>query len=626
MERKKWYYRMPAKTAIFLALVINAVVLIVSALGCCGMWTAGFYTASKDTIVEDMVFYTAQNEAYRLYSMGKQDQLKEEPYYLVGGNCMYVYLDKEGTVLYSNYDGRETKFCYTYNNTYGFGAETGSGAETLVLYVDESFSGQDRFAFRYHVVSFAYEMRYLIVPLIGISMIVSVICFVFLMCSAGHRGGKEEITQGVFVRLPLEIYGGILLTGVILLPLRTLETWVSYGDTAQVLAIGIGTMLVILPVLIAICMNFAVRIKCGSFWRNTLTWRLLRFLKKLFGTIRYVITGIFQAMPLMWKSVILLTGVFCVEFVLILTSYYYGRYELGVKFVMLKAVEFIVILYFVMSLNRLKKGGKALAEGDLTYQIDEKGLILDFKEHARNLNSIADGMTTAVNERMKSERMKTELITNVSHDIKTPLTSIVNYSDLIVKEQSENEKINEYAQVLARQSVRLKKLIEDLVEASKASTGNLDVTLEPMEIGVMLVQVTGEYTERLKEKELTLITKQPEEPIMILADGRRLWRVIDNLLNNVCKYSQEGTRVYLTVEQWMGWAVVTLKNTSKYALDIPAEELMGRFVRGDESRSTEGNGLGLSIAQSLTELQKGTMELVVDGDLFKVILRFPVLE
>ena len=230
-----------------------------------------------------------------------------------------------------------------------------------------------------------------------------------------------------------------------------------------------------------------------------------------------------------------------------------------------------------------------------------------------------------MNERLKSERFKTELITNVSHDIKTPLTSIINYSDLIGKEEPGSEKIAEYADVLKRQSEKLKRLLEDLIEASKASTGNLDVHLTPCDAAVLVTQAEGEYQEKLDAAGLTLIARKPEDPLYILADGRRLWRVFDNLRNNVCKYSQPGTRVYLTLEKQGSDAVFTFRNTSREELNVTPEELMERFVRGDSSRSTEGSGLGLSIARSFTELQNGTMELDIDGDLFKVILRFAAL-
>ncbi|MDE6639536.1 MAG: sensor histidine kinase [Acetatifactor sp.] len=235
-----------------------------------------------------------------------------------------------------------------------------------------------------------------------------------------------------------------------------------------------------------------------------------------------------------------------------------------------------------------------------------------------------------MSERMKSERLKTELITNVSHDLKTPLTSIINYAELISREAAENpeesQTMREYSEVLLRQSGRLKRLLENLVEASKAATGNLEVNLESCEAGVLLSQAVGEYQQRMEEKALELRVSQPEEPVRILADGRHLWRVFDNLLNNICKYAQENSRVYLTLEQKENKAFIIFRNMSKYALDISPEELEERFVRGDKSRHMEGNGLGLSIAKSLTELQQGQMEIVVDGDLFKVILIFDIMD
>ena len=257
--------------------------------------------------------------------------------------------------------------------------------------------------------------------------------------------------------------------------------------------------------------------------------------------------------------------------------------------------------------------------------MDTSRLIGPFRRHGDDLNNIGDGINRAVMQRMKSERMKTELITNVSHDIKTPLTSIINYADLISKEESDNEKIAEYSAVLLRQSERLKRLIDDLVEASKAQTGNLEVTLSPCDVGVFISQAEGEYRDRLDEAGLTLVTGQPAKEVLIMADGRRLWRVFDNLMNNAAKYSQPGTRVYLNLFEDAGQAVVTIRNTSREALNISPDELMERFVRGDSARSTEGNGLGLSIAKSLTELQRGDFDIAIDGDLFKVTLRFPVI-
>ena len=276
-----------------------------------------------------------------------------------------------------------------------------------------------------------------------------------------------------------------------------------------------------------------------------------------------------------------------------------------------------------VQLRRLQAGGRAISAGDLDYQVDTGSMLPDLKEHGENLNRIAQGMNAAVEERLKSERMKTELITNVSHDIKTPLTSIINYADLISREPTDNPKITEYSEILTRQSARLKRLIEDLIEASKAASGAMDVQLTPCEASILISQISGEYEDKLQAAGLTLVLKAPEEPLLLMADGRRMLRVFDNLMNNICKYAQPGTRVYLSVAGSADNVFFFFKNTSREALDISADELMERFVRGDASRHTEGNGLGLAIARSLCELQGGTLTLSVDGDLFKATLTFP---
>ena len=225
-------------------------------------------------------------------------------------------------------------------------------------------------------------------------------------------------------------------------------------------------------------------------------------------------------------------------------------------------------------------------------------------------------------ERMRSERMKTELITNVSHDIKTPLTSIVSYVDLLSKEEIGSEQAREYIEVLQRQSARLKKLTDDLVEASKASSGALGVTIEDCDLAVMLDQTAGEYGEKLAEKELELILRKPEDSVLVRADARHTQRIFDNLMSNILKYALPGTRVYLELTENESGAAVIFRNTSRTEIVQSAEELTERFVRGDASRSSEGSGLGLSIARSLAELQGGSVEVTVDGDLFKVTLGF----
>ena len=394
-------------------------------------------------------------------------------------------------------------------------------------------------------------------------------------------------------------------------------------------------------------MSAAARIKQGTLLSNTLIvmvckwcWKLIK--KYVFGFIRWVwklpgkmlrgIGEIFRGVPLVWKSILIFCGVSFIDlFAVIIIGWDWEEWDLYALFwIILHIVLFVMVCRFVLGLRSLQAGGRALAEGNLDHKVDTSKLVFDFKEHGENLNHISEGMTNAVEEKMKSERMKTELITNVSHDIKTPLTSIINYADLIGKEQTDNEKITEYTEVLLRQSERLKRLIEDLVEASKASTGNIEVELAPCEASMFITQIAGEYEEKLAKSNLTLITKGTDKSVKIMADGRRMLRVFDNLMNNISKYALENSRVYLSLDvndkESMDFAVITFKNTSKSELDMSPEELMERFVRGDQSRNTEGNGLGLSIARSLTELQGGTFDIAIDGDLFKVVLTFPVRE
>ena len=261
---------------------------------------------------------------------------------------------------------------------------------------------------------------------------------------------------------------------------------------------------------------------------------------------------------------------------------------------------------------------------DVSFQLDTEKLYWDFKRHGENLNAIAQGINRAVEQRMKSERLKTELITNVSHDIKTPLTSIVNYVDLLQKPHSDQEGA-QYLEVLDRQAKRLKKLTEDLVEASKASTGNLPVSLAPTSVDELVSQAVEEYRDRLEAQKLEVVVSL-QRGLTVLADGKLLWRVLDNLLGNAGKYALSGTRVYVTAIPRGRQVVIAVKNISREPLNIDADELMERFVRGDSARHSEGSGLGLNIARSLTQLQHGEFLLTVDGDLFKAEVILPQAE
>ncbi|MBQ9166112.1 MAG: HAMP domain-containing histidine kinase, partial [Oscillospiraceae bacterium] len=281
---------------------------------------------------------------------------------------------------------------------------------------------------------------------------------------------------------------------------------------------------------------------------------------------------------------------------------------------------------WAMDWNRMRQQVKKLIEGDFEFKLDTAKMLPDVRAHGEDLNNLSAGLSKAVEERVKSQRFKTELITNVSHDLKTPLTSIINYVDLLKKANIEDETARGYIEVLDRKSQRLKNLTEDLVEASKAASGTIGVHLEALDVVELVEQAVGEYDERLKQADLTVLIKKPETPFQVMADGRHLWRILDNLLGNCTKYAMPGTRVYLDVSKKGKTAVIELKNISADPLNVPEEELMKRFVRGDSARSTEGSGLGLSIARNLTIAQKGEFQLVVDGDLFKAVIQLPTAE
>lgn len=494
----------------------------------------------------------------------------------------------------------------------------------------EGFYTSDLFAQAKLFADAAYAYRYRFVAFLFVSGILAVFAFAFLMCAAGHRNGSEELCRHPWDEIYLDVsfgaafgVGAALVYGVILAgmewnPLESLIFWLIAGCA------GVA----ILVLVIVWSMSFALWWKLGKWWRHTLIyvigvwyWKWCKAFGRLCIRVWHRAAEVFCSMRFLWKAWLILAALAGLE----LCAAFLAESEGMLMFLCFeKLILYPVIIFALLQLNRLRDGGRRLAAGDLTSRIDTSKMYWELKRHGENLNAIGDGMNAAVNERMKSERFKTELITNVSHDIKTPLTSIINYVDLLGKERLENPRAKEYLEVLTRQSARLKKLIEDLIEASKASTGNLAVCMEVCDAQVTLIQTIGEYEEKLSRGEIELRIKEPEEQIRIEADSRHLWRVFDNLMNNICKYAQPMTRAYVNFEQEGSRAVITFRNISREPLNITSEELMERFVRGDDSRSTEGNGLGLSIARSLTELMGGSLELVVDGDLFKVVLSFPV--
>lgn len=466
-------------------------------------------------------------------------------------------------------------------------------------------------------------------PLLTVLLAVAAVAdLVFLLSAAGHRRGTEGIVPNWQDRIPLDLYllaGGLLFFALLTVTMETLSM-VGYASTpnlSYVTAAACSAAGVILAAL-AVLMSLSTRVKLGKWWRNSLCYMLFRWVRRLWRRFLAGVRGLIGILPMTWRTVMLAAGVLFLQLCLSLLSFH-SYANNGLFFLLLLALDGAVIAgaaWLTVQAQKIRDEGRALAEGDLEAKIDTHGMYRDLKAHAENLNAIGQGLNRAVEQRMRSERLKTELITNVSHDIKTPLTSIVNYVDLLEKEELP-EKAQEYLAVLDRQSRRLKKLTEDLVEASKASTGNVAVHLSPILVNEIVHQAIGDYSEKLTAGKLEVIVNTYEGNLEAMADGRLLWRVLDNLLGNVCKYALAGTRVYVDLTARDGRVYLSIKNISRDPLNVSAQDLMERFVRGDASRHTEGSGLGLNIAKSLMDLMGGTFDLSVDGDLFKAQLSLP---
>lgn len=466
--------------------------------------------------------------------------------------------------------------------------------------------------YSYLLLSWLTEHVGLTVALTVLAALLSLFFFCFLMASAGHWAGHEGIHLTWLGKIPADVWLIVLLCTFFI-------GWEAfYYGWGRVFFCA-----AMVPLVLLFLCAFAAQCKAGTVLRGALIGRIARFLWRIVRAVFRALLHALVRLPLVWKTALVGLVIAGAEFLLYINDFYRVRY--GV-FLVMKIIELLVVLYIAVSLRTLQKGGEKLANGDFSSPIDTKYLIGDFKRYGQELNDVQSGLEQAVQEQMKAEHLKTELITNVSHDIKTPLTSIVNYVDLLKKEDIPSPEAREYIAVLDRQSHRLKKLTEDLVEASKASSGVLNVDLQPTDVNVLFSQIEGEYQERLAACQLTLVTQPPAPGTVIRADSRLLSRVMDNLVSNICKYALPGTRVYVVSTLSREAVTISFKNVSRDELNISPDELMERFVRGDASRHTEGSGLGLSIARSLVQLQGGRFDLAIDADLFRADITFPLSE
>ncbi len=626
------------KTVSFILCVVSLVMSAASIVAIVMMFNENIYGSSEESFSDMMIKREVIPYGYNYiaeYVDNGITQFKAEDSGLV-----FEIRDKDNNAVAETY--RKLTLGSSWNGKIYFNAEVYANGSFIMVDPEYEAEYGDPYTFYYfvpnnsviaennelisNIVSLAFYLRYRIYAILAASLVVLIASSVLLLNTAARRPVDDELHAGTFSKIPFDVIFVLSAISVVFISGLTDSALHDFNDDLFGIVICIAVGIVVSTIIVALAVCCASRIKLKTLFKTMLITVVCGYIIKSAVTVSKLTVKFISHIPMMWKTLLILAIISITE-LLVYSSSLYSRVILFIFWTAVNIIRVPVVVYISLQLGKLQKGAKELSEGDMSYKIQTDKMFGELKLHGERLNSVSDGMAVAVEEKVKSERMKTELITNVSHDIKTPLTSIINYATLIGKDEKLTDSSREYADVLVRQSERLKRLTEDLVEASKASSGNLDVELTACSAGIFITQVDGEYVDKLSESNLILITRQPEEPLYIMADGRRMWRIFDNIIGNATKYALEGTRVYLTLEQSDKNAVISLKNTSRDELNINPDELTERFVRGDLSRGkTEGNGLGLSIAKSLTELQGGEMKITVDGDLFKVMLLFPIIQ
>ena len=569
----------------------------------------------------DRSYYFVNDEAYTTVEYdpeAAQQLLSELPRLFADAfsrelsSCQLVVSDPDtGETYLANFDLTESdKPLYDTQELYVYHLSASTGLSAIQVAITATLlekSGQAP-SYSYLVCSWLLAHTGLAIFLTVLCGLLTLFCFCFSMASAGHWQNHEGIHLTWLDKIPADVW-------IIALPSAFFIGWDTfYSEWGRVLFCA-----ALIPVTLLFLCVFAAQCKAGTVIRGSLTARVLRLLWRILRGVTLWLWRIVTGIPLVWKTALVTAALAFLEFILYVSP---SRDPL---FLVVKVLEILAVLAIALNLRTLEKNGKQLSEGDLSTPVDTKRLFGAFRRYGQAMNRLQSGMESAVQEQMRAERMKTELITNVSHDIKTPLTSIVNYVDLLKKEDIPSPAAREYITVLDRQSKRLKKLTEDLVEASKASSGALPVDLQPTDVSVLFDQIVGEYQERLADCRLTLVARPPEQAVSVYADGKLLSRVMDNLVSNICKYALEDTRVYAVAACDEEHVTISFKNVSRAELNISPDELMERFVRGDASRHTEGSGLGLSIARSLVHLMGGTFRLSIDADLFRADVTLPLV-
>lgn len=486
---------------------------------------------------------------------------------------------------------------------------------TLIIGIDTELSAVDDI----YEASQEYQQLHPWIKVCIFSGLVSlmgwIISLVYLTLATGRRTGESQIHLNPIDKIKTEILVAafifVMVEFVILIAKVNSDEWAVYG-----IIVASGTVsLVIDGLFLIFYLSMVRRMKAEMLWETSLACWLERGVRKVFAKRKTTV-----------RVILLFAGHMVVCFILAVGAFYYQNVIALLLLLLFSAWECYMILRKTVEQYQIRQGVEKIRDGALSEKIDLEELHGEERSLAEAINNIGEGLLHAVDDSTKNERMKADLITNVSHDIKTPLTSIINYVNLIKLEKIDNERVQGYIKILDEKSQRLKQLTADLVEASKISSGNVKLDMQVIDLVELVYQTSGEFNEKFEQKELTIVTKLPKTAVLIRADGRQLYRVIENLYNNVAKYALEKTRVYVDIAYAEEKVIFSIKNVSERSLareNSNAGDLTERFIRGDSSRTTEGSGLGLSIAKSLTVLMGGTFDITVDGDLFKAAITFP---
>lgn len=604
---KRFGYSFSVKSVAFFLTLVLFFLALASLARCLLLAEFGAYSGVRDIASSPRVKYdideacSAFLENYSLLRSAKSEQdLKD--------SLDFLYNKNTENLSFSVYDAETGSFIYQNFASPGYSVESSSSGDgvRVVCRLKNPLTARDRYCFTdWFLTKYSLHTGSSVV-LTAVYSVLALCCWAFLLFTSGKRKNSAEIADTLAVRIPLEMT--LLLSAcAALVPAALLWQYGSYENIGHI-AVAASSVAVLLVIFILLSMNIAHRLKMRDWWRHTIIYGIIKLLRSFISFL-----------PQEWNSAVVTLGVLGIAAVLAILSVESVFFTVVLVIYLLAAV--ITACKYAHDYRHVCAEAERIGRGNFSRPIDPGRLWKPVREIARSLGSVENGMSAAVEQRLKSERLKTELITNVSHDLKTPLTSIINYAELLRSEPLP-EPASEYAAIIDRKAQRLKKLTDDLVEASKASSGCIKTELQPTDLRELVEQAIGEYSDRLEECGVSPVLMLPQQPVMVLADGRLLWRVIDNLLSNACKYSKTGTRLYIDVTSGRA-ARAVFKNVSGDMLNIQPYELMERFVRGDASRSNEGSGLGLNIAKNLMELQGGSLMVEIDGDLFKATVKLP---